>query len=178
MALFGSARDASLVRHINRELINDFIDMEVALYKLVLEATRANMYDESDSKVYYQPIRLNALINKDAKTYISDDSGYDQTRTGTFDFIRDDLKDRNIHIEEGDIIEYDNEYYEIDEVGTNQFFRGTNPSTDIGFVEGDRGEFGLQIRITATGHVTRRNRLNIQEVRSGVNKPSIIPRNL
>ena len=26
MALFGSARDASLIRHINRELINDFVD--------------------------------------------------------------------------------------------------------------------------------------------------------
>ena len=32
MALFGSARDASLVRSVNRELINNFIDTEVALY--------------------------------------------------------------------------------------------------------------------------------------------------
>ena len=56
MALFGSARDASLIRHINRELINDFIDTEVAFYKLSLEDTRANMYDEADNKIYFSPM--------------------------------------------------------------------------------------------------------------------------
>jgi len=178
MALFGSARDASLVRHINRELINDFVDMEVVFYKLSLEDTRANMYDESDSKVYYSPMRIACLIEKSEKSYIGDDSGYDSTREGFFNFLRDDLKDKNIIIEEGDVIEYDNEYYEIDGVGSSQYFRGTNPSTDIGFVEGDREEFGLSIAVRVTAHVTRRNRLNIQEVRSGVNKSSIIPRNL
>ena len=36
MALFGSSRDASLIKSINRELINRFIDTEVAFYKLSL----------------------------------------------------------------------------------------------------------------------------------------------
>ena len=178
MALFGSARDASLVRSVNRELINNFIDTEVALYKLSLEDTRANMYDESDSKVYYSPLRINCIIEKSEKSYIGDDAGYDSTREGFFNFLRDDLKDNNIIIEEGDVIEYDNEYYEVDGVGSSQYFRGTNPSSDIGFVEGDREEFGLSVAVRVTAHVTRRNRLNIQEVRSGINKGSIIPRNL
>ena len=178
MALFGSARDASLVRSINRELINDFIDMEVAFYKLSLEDTRSNMYDESDSKVYYQPMRINCLIEKGEKNYVGEDAGYDSTREGFFNFLRDDLKDKNIIIEEGDIIEYDNEFYEIDGVGSSQYWTGRNPATDIGFVKGDRDEFGLSVAIKVTAHVTRRNRLNIQEVRSGINKPSIIPRNL
>ena len=178
MALFGSARDASLVRSVNRELINNFIDTEVALYKLSLEDTRANMYDESDSKVYYSPLRINCIIEKSEKSYQADDAGYDSTREGFFNFLRDDLKDNNIIIEEGDVIEYDNEYYEVDGVGSSQYFRGTNPSSDIGFVEGDREEFGLSVAVRVTAHVTRRNRLNIQQVRSGINKPSIIPRNL
>jgi hypothetical protein len=178
MALFGSARDASLIRHINRELINDFVDMEVVFYKLSLQDTQTNMYDEADSKVYYSPMRINCLIQKDEKSYIGDDAGYDSTRTGEFNFLRDDLKDKNIIIEEGDVIEYDNEYYEVDGVGSSQYFRGTNPSTDIGFTTGDRGEFGLSIAVRVTAHVTRRNRLNIQEVRSGVNKHESIPRNL
>ena len=178
MALFGSARDASLVRSINRELINDFIDTEVGFFKLSLEDTKANMYDEADSKVYYKPLRLNCIIEKSEKSYIADDAGYDSTREGFFNFLRDDLKDKNIHIEEGDIIEYDNEFYEVDGVGASQYFTGRNPSTDIGFIEGDREEFGLSIAVRVTAHVTRRNRLNIQEVRSGINKGSIIPRNL
>jgi len=177
MALFGSSRDASLVRSINRELINRFIDTEVAFYKLSLNDTKANMYDESDSKTYYASMRLNCLILKEDKTYTGDDA-YDSTRLGEFSFLRDDLKDRNIVIQEGDVLEYDNEFYEIDGVGSSQYWTGRNPETDIALQEGDRGEFGLSVAVKVTAHVTRRNRLNIQEVRSGINRPSNIPRNL
>ena len=189
MALYGSARDASLIRSVNRELINSFIDIEVAFYKLSLPDTQANMYDEADNKVYYSPIRINCLAGKDAKSYVSDDAGYDITRTGQFQFLRDDLKDKNIHIEEGDVLEWDNEFYEIDGVGASQYWRGINPTTDLGNtlstggknITGDdesRDEFGQSIAVICQAHVTRRNRLNIQEVRSGVNKTNSIPRNL
>ena len=178
MALFGSARDASLVRHVNREIINDFIDMEIGFYKLNLDDTGTNMYDESDNKVYYAPIRINCLIQKDDKSMLADDYGYDHTRTGLFAFLRDDLKDKNIIIQEGDIINYDNEFYEIDSIGSSQYFRGTNPSTDIGFTMADRDEFGLSVAVICNAHVTRRNRLNIQEVRTGINKTNQIPKNL
>ena len=82
------------------------------------------------------------------------------------------LSDKNIHIEEGDIIEWDNEYYEVDTVGGSQYWTGRNPSTDIGFTEGDIAEHGYSVAISVEAHVTRRNRLNIQEVRSGINKTS------
>jgi hypothetical protein len=178
MALFGSARDASLVRSINRELINEFIDTEIGFYKLSLNDTAANMYDEADNKVYFSPMRINCLVLKEDKSYTGDEAGYDSARTGEFNFLRDDLKDKNIVVEEGDVIEWDNEFYEIDGVGSSQYWTGRNPATDIGFVKGDRDEFGLSVAIKVTAHVTRRNRLNIQEVRSGVNKPNSIPRNL
>ena len=176
MALFGSSRDASLIKSINRELINRFIDTEVAFYKLSLNDTKANMYDESDSKVYFSPMRINCLALKDEKTYIGDDSGYDSTRTGIFSFHRPELKSNNVVIEEGDIIEWDNEFYEIDGVGSSQYWTGRNPESDIG--KSERGEFGLSVAIKVTAHVTRRNRLNIQEVRSGINPSNHIPRNL
>ena len=178
MALFGSARDASLVRSINRELIYDFIDTEIAFYKLSLDDTKANMYDEADNKVYYSPMRFNCLVQKDEKSYTGDDAGYDSSRSATFSFHRPELKDNNVVIEEGDIIEWDNEFYEIDGVGASQYWRGINPTTDIGFVQKDRDEFGYSVAIKVTAHVTRRNSLNIQEVRSGVNRPNSIPRNL
>ena len=178
MALFGSARDASLIRSVNRELINEFIDTEVALYKLSLGDSATNIYDESDSKVYYTPIRINTIIQKDEKTIAADDFGIDSTRTGIFAFLRDDLVKVNIHIEGGDIIEYDNEFYEIDSVHGSQYWTGRNPSTDLGFNLGDREEFGLSIAIRAEGHLTRRNGLNIKEVRSGINKTTQAPRNL
>ena len=98
MALFGSARDASLVRKLNRELINELIDMEVGFYKLIESDTAANLYDESENKVYYDRIAVNCIIQKDERTFIADDSGYDSARTATFAFFRDDLVDNNIVI--------------------------------------------------------------------------------
>lgn len=178
MALFGGARDASLIRSINRELINDFIDTEIGFYKLNLEGTRQNLYGESDNKIYYSPMRINCIVQKDEKSYVGDDYGYDSTRTGVFAFLRADMVSKSIIIEEGDIVEWDNEFYEIDSVGASQYWRGINPSTDIGNTTGDRDEFGESIAIIVSGHVTRRNSLNIQEVRTGINKPNDVPRNL
>ena len=175
MALFGSSRDASLIRHVNRELINNFIDTEIAFYKLSLEATRANMYDEAKDKIYYAPMRINCLALKEEKAYTGDNA-YDSTRLGEFAFLRDDLKDKNIVVEEGDILEWDNEFYEIDGVGSSQYWTGRNPATDLG--KNERGEFGLSVAVKVTAHVTRRNRLNIQEVRTGINPSNHIPRNL
>ena len=147
MALFGSARDASLVRSINNELIVNFIDTEIELYKLVLEGTRENLYGESQNKQYYNPIAIPCLAQKDEKTMVSDDFGLDSTRTGIFSFSRDYLSDRTIIIEEGDILNYDNEYYEVDKIGSSQYWTGRNPSTDLGFVRGQREEFGLSVAV-------------------------------
>ena len=178
MALFGSARDASLVRTINRELINRYIDTEVAFYKLDLNGSNANLYGETDNKVYFAKMKMNCIIEKDERSTSADEYGLDYTRTGTFSFLRDDLKDKNIVVEQGDVIEYDGEFYEIDSVSSSQYFGGRNPSRDIGFTTGERGEFGLSVAVRCEAHVTRRNRLNIQEVRSGINKETNLPRNL
>ena len=89
-----------------------------------------------------------------------------------------DLKDKNIITEEGDVIEWDGEFYEIDSVSASEYFAGRNPSRDLGFTTGERSEFGLSISVVCQAHVTRRSRLNIQELRSGINKESNLPRNL
>ena len=178
MALFGSARDASLVRSVNREVINRYIDTEVAFYKLDLQSTPSNLYNEASSKVYYGKIKMNCLITKDERSTTSDEYGLDYNRTGTFSFLRDDLKLRNIIVEPGDIVEYDGEFYEIDSVSASEYFAGRNPNRDIGFTTGERGEFGLSVAVICEAHVTRRNRLNIQETRSGINKEPNLPRNL
>tara|TARA_R100000908_G_C3743398_1_gene139333 strand:- start:1091 stop:1630 length:540 start_codon:yes stop_codon:yes gene_type:complete len=167
MALFGSGRDASLIRSINNELITDFIDTEIEFYKLILEQTRENLYGESDKKTYYNPIKIPCIVQKDEKTMISDDYGLDSTRTGIFAFSKDYVKDRSIFMEEGDILSWDNEFYEIDRVGGSQYWRGTNPTTDLGRISQERGEFGYAVSIVVEGHVTRRNKLNLVEVRSG-----------
>ena len=180
MALFGSGRDASLIRHMNKELVVNFIDTEIEFYKLILDQTRENLYGESDTKSYYQAVKIPCIVQKDEKTMIADDYGLDSTRTGIFAFNRDFLTDRTIIIEEGDILLWDNEYYEIDKTGGSQYWRGTNPSTDLGFTTGDRGEFGFAVSIVVEAHVTRRNRLNLVETnfRGSPNQEYQLPDNL
>jgi|TARA_R110000787_G_scaffold99719_1_gene204378 glutaredoxin-related protein len=179
MALFGSARDASLIRHINNELIVNLIDIEIELYKLVLEDTRENLYGESDQKKYYNPIKIPCLIQKDEKTVIGDDYGIDSTRTGIFAFSRDYLKDRTIIFEIGDVLNYDNEFYEVDAVHGSNYWGGRNPSTDLGYTSAERSEFGYSVEVRVEAHITQRNKLNLVEVRTGgINQEYQLPKNL
>ena len=53
MALFGSVRDISAFRHINRELLGDIITQQVAFYKFKLDNTLVNIYGEASGKKYY-----------------------------------------------------------------------------------------------------------------------------
>tara|TARA_R110000824_G_scaffold139980_2_gene305439 strand:+ start:599 stop:1138 length:540 start_codon:yes stop_codon:yes gene_type:complete len=179
MALFGSARDASLIRHVHNELIVKFVDIEVELFKLELEGTRENLYGESNQKKYYNPIKIPCLVQKDEKSVIGDDYGIDSTRTGIFGFSRDYLKDRTIIIEMGDILNYDNEYYEVDVVHSSNYWSGRNPATDLGFTLGERDEFGYNVEVRVEAHVTQRNKLNLVEVRhGGANQEYQLPKNL
>ena len=44
MALFGGARDIALFNTVNKELLKDIIQTEVAYYKFALEQTNSNVY--------------------------------------------------------------------------------------------------------------------------------------
>ena len=61
----------------------------------------------------------------------------------------------------------------------SQYWRGTNPSNVLGFTTGERGEFGYNVAIRVEAHVTRRNKLNLVQVRTGgVNQQYNLPKNL
>lgn len=81
-------------------------------------------------------------------------------------------------MEVGDILEYNGEFHEIDNVSSSEFFAGKNPSRDLGFTLGERGEFGYNLSVICEAHVTRKSSLNIQQLRSGINKSNHIPKNL
>ena len=106
MPLFHGQRDAALVHKFNVELIQDIIDTEVALYKLSLDDTKANIYDESDKKVYQLPIKIPSIINRQPQTFEGTEFGQDYTQSCDFGFIRELLKQYATYVEVGDVIEY------------------------------------------------------------------------
>jgi len=163
MALFGSARDVSLIRRLNKELINEIIDTEVYYYKPVLDESLVNVYGESPDKVFYNPVKIPCLIDRQDTEQVSDDFGQSYQHTAIFNFLRDTLKDdKDVKPDVGDIIQWDNEYYMVDNVNENRLFVGKNPQT----WDGGDGH-GTSLSIICNAHVTRQTSIKLVNVRFG-----------
>jgi hypothetical protein len=165
MALYGSARDASLFRHLNKELINDIVSVEVVFFKLSLQDTNENIYGESDKKVYYNPMKIFCLVERDDQAFEGDDFGMDYNQAAVFSFLRDTMQDMSVYPEVGDIVEWDLDYYEIDSIVENNYVAGKNPNTDF-----NRGTHGYNVAFVCSSHLTRKSRINTLDVRSGITK--------
>jgi hypothetical protein len=167
MALFGGQRDAKFLAAINSELINAVIDTEIEFYKLVVESSNSNMYGESENKSYYDSILIPCLIAKDDKNSSMDDYGHTYTRSSKFAIARDILVKSDFYPEVGDIVFWDNEYFEVDNVDANQYFAGKNPET---WPNGD--SHGYSVSILVDAHATRQTPQGIRDIRFGGNNNS------
>ena len=156
--LFGSNRDFNLLVNINRELVKDVLEQEILYYKLSLEETEANLYGEALTKNYWSPLKLNCMITRGDQVVSSDDFGPDLNREASFAFIREDLVDVNMVPEVGDIVVWNEDYYEVDTVRENQLFVGRDKSYNL-TEYGDK--FGSSLSIIVDCHQTRRERTGI-----------------
>lgn len=182
MPLFGSSKDSLFLKSISRELMHRVISVEVALFKLALPEMEINLYGESNKKVYYQPLRIFSLVSFDETAMNDIDTGIDTSQTAVFSFLRDDLKDLDVVLDEGDIIKWDAKYYEIDNLRFNQYWMGRNPDTLPITTEGRSNDmgYGYNIAVRADCHLTRQSSLQLVEVRSGINsiRTANMPKNL
>jgi len=159
MALFGQARDISMFRYVNRELMHNIISQQCALYQLELNETQFNMYGEaSETKIYNGPFLLYALIEIPEQTFTADTMGVDFSWRPTFRFLRDDLltgslgytnMTEDVVPEVGDIILWQESYYEVTSVREDQYFVGKNPDypNNPNPLETDLAEFGYNVSI-------------------------------
>ena len=140
MALFGQARDISMFRYVNRELMGNIISQQAAFYKLRLNQTNFNMYGEAAEQKYYDgPILLYTLIDLPDQEFPTDDMGVSFSWKPTFKFLRDDLLNKledynedtiygaNLVPQVGDVILYETSYYEVINTNAAQYFVGKDP---------------------------------------------------
>ncbi len=160
--LFGSNRDFDLLVNINRELLKDIIEQEVLYHKLSLEDLDTNLYGESLQKSYYANIKLNCLITRGDQVIDIQEFGPDLGREASFAFLRQDLKDVNIVPEVGDIVQWHRDFYEVDTVRENQLFLGRDNNYNLASYGNG---FGSTISIIVDCHLTRADRVGIEEVR-------------
>ena len=164
MALFGKSRDISLFHSLNKELINDLIQTEIAYYKFALEQTTSNVYGESMGKNYYEPMKIACLINKDDQTWSSDDFGSDMNQIITFSFLKNELKEINLFVDVGDILLYRNNFFEIDNKNENQLILGKDSDYSMSTETTDHGS---SFSIIVTAHQSRVEKLNLIPLRGG-----------
>ena len=190
MALYGGARDISMFRRVNRELMGSIISEEVIYYKYNITTTKTNMYGESvEGRNFADPVMLFALVDKGPQESPTSDLGVDFTWTMTFRFLRDDLISKlneanqgqpfntyqqpniqygaDLHPEVGDIIQYQNGYWEVDNTNATQFFVGKDPQYPYYDADGNNPlntgleNFGYNVEIRCDCHYVPSDRLNI-----------------
>jgi hypothetical protein len=168
MALFGTARDFSLFRHLNRELLWDVITQQCVFYQLKADETKVNIYGEASGARYYEePVLLNVLIDRGDFSSPVDDFGVTIDRPMTFKFFRDDLVDSNVIPEVGDIVMWYESYWEIDNVNDNQLFVGKDPRYPYNTNPLNPGleNFGANISIICSAHYVPADKVQITRER-------------
>ena len=164
MALFGGSRDISLFHNLNKELINDIIQTEIAYYKFALEQTKINVYGEAPGKQYFEPLKIACLIDKQDQSWSSDNFGSDINQTISFRFLKESLQNINLFPEIGDLLLFKNNFYEVDERVENQFILGKDPDYAIAT---ETIDFGKSFSILLNTHISRVEKLNLIPLREG-----------
>lgn len=149
MAFF-QKRDYDFFHSINHEVIDNFVETPVIIYRLDMNQTQKNMYGESvGGRAYQVGFKVNALIQRDDQTVTYEDFGSDIQQTIEFRFLRETLEDVSFKPNIGDIIKFNDAYFEIDRPVENQLIAGNV-------------DFNHSIIVFT--HMKRRSSLNIDEL--------------
>lgn len=161
--------------------MGEIITQQCAFYKYKLEETKVNIYGEAaDEKYYMGPVLLNCLIERLDQDFPETDLGTDFSWGATFKFLRDDLLNKNEDFnagtsiygadlvpEVGDIILYQDGYYEVDKTNANQYFMGKNPDYPNNENPLNPGleNFGSSISIICETHYVPADKVGITQER-------------
>jgi hypothetical protein len=179
-----------MFRRINRELMGSIISEEVIYYKYNITTTKTNMYGESvEGRNFADPVMLFALIDIGDTTSPVSDLGVDFSWPMTFKFLRDDLLSAldsanqgqgfntyqqpfiqygaSLQPAAGDVIGYQNGYWEVDNTNATQYFVGKDPDYPYYDANGNNPlntgleNFGYNVGIECVCHYVPSDRLNL-----------------
>ena len=122
-----STRDLKLINSINAELMGDIIQTLVIIHKLVPDATKLNVYGESDpktGKVFFAGVPMTALVSRKDIETPADQFGTDRKQIVSFHFREAMLKEVNLFPENGVIVVFNERYHQVDNVVQEQLLGG------------------------------------------------------
>ena len=129
---FYGNKDLATIEKFNRELLGEpniddcgIIDQFVILYRTSVYDTETNMYGEaSEGKVYKQGVKLPCIVNAEDFNFEYDDFGPDNKQNVKFAFQRAYLVEVDLKPDIGDILKWNDGYFEIKNYNENQLVGG------------------------------------------------------
>tara|TARA_Y100000593_G_scaffold84612_1_gene160335 strand:+ start:45 stop:515 length:471 start_codon:yes stop_codon:yes gene_type:complete len=119
-------KEIRMIDSMNEELIDDIVGQAVDIYKVNLENTDENVYGESATKIYDTGFRVNCLIDFNEPDVEMEDYGSDLNSKIEMYFQRNNLASGslNFYPEIGDIVDWNDFYWEISSVTEPQLIAG------------------------------------------------------
>ena len=142
-------KEVDLFDAFNEELIDEIVGQSVDVYKVSVENTNDNVYGESTAKYYEAGFRVNCLILYNEPETIQDEFGSDLNASIEVYFHRTTLKEDDFFPEIGDIIDWNDGYYEVGSVTEPQLIGGHS---------------GFRHQIKVNAHRSRLSSLHIERV--------------
>lgn len=182
MPRFFNANDLNFIKTISEEVVDYVVEQAVTLFKVSVYSSKTNLYGESVNKVYNRPTNLMAIVNREERGISYETTiGPDSTQTIEFHFNTMRLRTNTNPIargengvevpvdsiqnelygypEIGDVILFDNTYYEVDNVKNSRLIGG---SPTIWNKTTNQFEDTRQY-ITVNCHMVRRSKLQIED---------------
>lgn len=113
--LFLGEKERNMVKQVNDELIERVIGQAILYYPLDVSSSSYHpIYGEAINKEFFDPIKVNVLVEWDGYQTKTSNLGVDRKSTITVHFHRRRLiEDQNLYVSEGDFLLYGDTYYEI-----------------------------------------------------------------
>ena len=119
-----SRRDVRFMNSINGELMLDIIEQLVVLYKIDPYETEANVYGESMDKSYHPGVQISCLVENDPESTLYEGFGPDVKKGTIFRFHQKLCEIKKMYPQVGDIVLWENAYFEVSNIVENQFLGG------------------------------------------------------
>ena len=155
---FYGNKDLATIEKFNRELLGEpniddcgIIDQFVILYRTSVYDTETNMYGEaSQGKNYKQGVKLPCIVDAEDFNFEYTDFGPDNSQNVKFAFQRAYLVEVDLKPDIGDILKWNEGYFEIKDYNENQLIGGDPTKSHS---------------IVVSAHLTRMPTTNLEEYR-------------
>ena len=146
--LFVGQAERNFVKQINDEVIERIVGQQVLYFPIDMEMTNYHkIYGEAIKKTFLPPVRVYSLVEFNGSDRVQQQYGFDNLYNITIHFHKRRLtQDQNLFVRLGDLVQYDQMYFEIVDVFEPRYLFGQ----DSDFAD------GTSLEVTAVCKQARR----------------------